>query len=114
MNAAGKGSLCFDKLLRQENFSCNDKKVLIGFAQWQANRDTRLSRSDAYKFTNFSIIITYDKVNKQRPHIDLLEPNYQFGMLLLDASPATLVHSVDDNTCLYCPRCWTIVELMES
>jgi hypothetical protein len=33
MNAAGKGSLCFDKLLKQENFSCDDKKVLIGFAK---------------------------------------------------------------------------------
>lgn len=79
MNAAGKGSLCFDKLLKQENFSSDDKNVLVVFAKQQAHKDTRLSCSDAYKFTNFSIIITYDKVNKQRPHIDLLEPNYQFG-----------------------------------
>ena len=99
MNAASKGSLCFDKLLKQENFSSDDKNVLVVFAKQQAHKDTRLSRSDAYKFTNFSIIITYDKVNKQRPHIDLLEPNYQFGMLLSDMSPATLVYSVDENIC---------------
>ena len=97
MNAAGKGSLCLDKLLEQEKFSRDDKNALVGFAKQQARKDTRLSCSDDYKFANFSIIITYGKVNKQRPHIDLLEPNYQFGMLLSDASPATLVYSVDDN-----------------
>jgi hypothetical protein len=40
MNAAGKGSLCFDKLLKQENFSSDDKNVLIVFAKQQAHKDT--------------------------------------------------------------------------
>ncbi|KAL7569473.1 hypothetical protein ACA910_009706 [Epithemia clementina (nom. ined.)] len=47
------------------------------------------SDEDPYKFGNFSLIITFGKVEAQAPHIDLLYPNYQFGLLVSDNSPAT-------------------------
>lgn len=97
-NAADKGSHCFDQLLTRNHYSIDDKQVLVGFATRQAMRDTRLDTSTtSYKFANFSIILTYEQVEQQAQHIDCLTPNHQFGMLLTENSPATLVYQTDSH-----------------
>ena len=93
-NAADKGSACFDKILRRFDFAVDTKDTLLDYAKRQALKDDRLSTT-SYKFGNFSIISTYEVVDVQAPHIDLLKPNYQFGLVLSCNSPGTLVYEVD-------------------
>jgi len=54
--------------------------------------------NDDYVFDNFSIIITYGRVGQQVPHIDLISPNFQFGLALSDGVPGTLIYQ---NTAEY-------------
>jgi len=95
-NAADKGSGCFDKILRRNRFAEDTKDVLIKYATRRALKDGRLGGS-SYKFGNFSMIVTFENVHKQAPHIDLLTPNSQFGLLFTDDSPGTLVYLVDEH-----------------
>ena len=80
---------------KQHHLPANAKDILINYATQQALRDNRLVGS--FKFGNFSIILTYEVVAQQAQHVDLLMPNYQFGLMLSDDSSGTLVYLVDDN-----------------
>jgi hypothetical protein len=92
--AADKGSACWDRILERYYFPDNTTQLILQYADRQTKRDDRL-RKLKLKLGNFSIILTYDIVEKQEPHIDLLEPNWQFGMILTKNCPQMFVYLVD-------------------
>ena len=65
------------------------KQILLQYAKDQAIKDPRLNGKTEYIFGNFSLLITYGRCKGQEPHIDLLLPNWQFGLVLTDNAPAT-------------------------
>ncbi|KAL3905872.1 MAG: hypothetical protein SGARI_004259, partial [Bacillariaceae sp.] len=70
-------------------------KDLVRYAEGMALRDPRVGcNRDGWKFDNFSLIANYSKVSQQEPHIDLLLPNYQFGVMVSDAAPSTWYYEV--------------------
>ncbi|GKZ00140.1 hypothetical protein MPSEU_000967300 [Mayamaea pseudoterrestris] len=77
------------------------KERMINFAIKQAGKDERFP-SSRYSYNNFSLLITYDAVDAQGPHIDLLYPNAQFGLLLTNSSPGTISYKVKCN--IICAR----------
>mmetsp|Transcript_23499 Transcript_23499/g.65370 ORF Transcript_23499/g.65370 Transcript_23499/m.65370 type:complete len:825 (+) Transcript_23499:60-2534(+) len=100
--AANKGSKSFDNLLRRKKMDpVLTKSSIIEYAVQQAQKDPRLQNGN-YRFGNFSLITSYGKVEAQAPHVDLLEPNYQFGLLLTSGpgtdwyDTKTKITSVDD------------------
>jgi hypothetical protein len=79
------------------------KEAIIQYAVKQAERDDRLlsmvPNKDAICYDNFALIVSYAPVGAQLQHIDLLYPNFQFGLIMTDQSPGTTVcqasHSIN-------------------
>eukprot|EP00547_Thalassionema_nitzschioides_P004973 CAMPEP_0194204944 /NCGR_PEP_ID=MMETSP0156-20130528/4335_1 /TAXON_ID=33649 /ORGANISM="Thalassionema nitzschioides, Strain L26-B" /LENGTH=469 /DNA_ID=CAMNT_0038931091 /DNA_START=44 /DNA_END=1453 /DNA_ORIENTATION=+ len=91
-NAKEYGSGAFDAVVKQFQLPKDCKDVVLAYARRQAKRDPRLMKQQKdYKFSNFSIICNYGEAEAQAPHIDLLAPNYQFGVMITDAEPGTLL-----------------------
>jgi len=68
------------------------KERIIRHARRTSLRDPRLREGPKkYKFGNFSLIATYDLVPAQAPHIDVVLPNYQFGLTVTDRTPSTQI-----------------------
>ena len=65
------------------------RNALLDYARKQAERDPRIGQG-VYAFDNFSLLINYTACDGQFPHIDLLSPNVQCGLLISDKSPATI------------------------
>ena len=65
------------------------KQILLQYAKDQAIQDPRLNGKTEHIFGNFSLLINYDSCPAQEPHIDLLLPNWQFGLVLTNNAPAT-------------------------
>ena len=69
------------------------KETLVRYASAQAIKDARLPNGNngetGYIFGNFSLIINLYACQAQEPHIDLLLPNWQFGLVLTDNAPGT-------------------------
>lgn len=63
------------------------KQSLLQYAKDQAIKDRRLNGE--YIFGNFSLLINFERCEAQEPHIDLLLPNWQFGLVLTDNAPGT-------------------------
>lgn len=90
-NAKEYGSGAFDDIVQRFQLPAGCKDVVLAYAKRQAKRDPRLMEQIDYKFSNFSIICNYGGVEAQAPHIDLLSPNHQFGLMITDAGPGTLL-----------------------
>ena len=58
----------------------------------QVVRDDRITanikKKSKVSHDNFSLILSYDQVMAQPKHIDLLYPNFQYGLIMSDNSPA--------------------------
>jgi len=67
------------------------KDTIFNYAKSQAKKDSRL-KNHVYKFDNFSLLVSYGKVDAQFEHIDLLQPNHQFGLVVTDKSHGTIVY----------------------
>ena len=69
------------------------KQILLQYAKDQAIKDARLRDANngetEYIFGNFSLLINFEPCQAQEPHIDLLLPNWQFGLVLTDNAPGT-------------------------
>ena len=69
------------------------KQILLQYAKDQAIKDARLRDANngetEYIFGNFSLLINFEPCSAQEPHIDLLLPNWQFGLVLNDDAPGT-------------------------
>lgn len=50
-----------------------------------------------YTFSNFSLLVNYEATPQQAQHIDMLEPNMQFGLVFTNSSPGTLVYLVETD-----------------
>jgi hypothetical protein len=70
---------------------------LISRAEMQALQDDRASSGETRKFHNFSVIVTYGTSSAQVPHVDLVEPNFQYGMTLHDNTPSTITYCVPQS-----------------
>jgi hypothetical protein len=72
------------------------KRALLQFAIEQAKQDERIrvstSKRSEIVYDNFSLIVSYDPVGAQPQHIDLLYPNFQYGLIITDQSPGTTVY----------------------
>ena len=102
-NASDKGSKAIDGLLKKHHLDPETvKQSILQYATSQALKDERLqpppphyqnttttTHTNNYKFGNFSLIVNYGPVHAQAPHVDLLEPNFQFGMMV-SPGPGTL------------------------
>ena len=68
--------------------------MILDYAKAQAERDPRIggNSQDKYTFDNFSLLINYTACDEQYPHIDLLAPNVQCGLVITDKSPATVAY----------------------
>ena len=94
ISASERSSAFFDSLLEQlvdpdSSSRCTVstiRRILLGYCTETARRD---ERTNDLQLGNFSIIVNYDPVDDQLPHIDLLAPNHQFGCLLTDNTPGT-------------------------
>ena len=105
-NAGDKGSKFWDTAVRQrrkENaatcLSATSTSRLLQYAESQARRDPRVCTSPHYdyKFSNFSLIVSYGSVPAQAPHLDLVGPNFQFILVLTDGSPSTNVYDLQEE-----------------
>ena len=71
------------------------KQAIIQYAIQQAERDERITaniqNNQFMSYDNFSLIVSYDPVMAQPQHIDLLYPNFQYGLIITDNSPGTTV-----------------------
>jgi hypothetical protein len=82
------------------------KNAILAFAIQQAEKDDRIAkfrfsqtqgssadgRNVKTLYDNFSLITIYEPVTEQQKHIDLLFPNYQYGLVVTDQSPGTNVY----------------------
>lgn len=93
LDASSKVSTAFDRIVGEieSKHSLTDiRSHILDFAKTQARKDPRIA-SD-HVFDNFSLLVSYDPVDAQIPHIDMVEPNYQFGLIITDNSPSTVVY----------------------
>ena len=88
VEAMFKTSYAFDHLT--QNKLRMSKQEMICYLKAQVLRDSRLTNKSSYEFGNISFIITYDPVPAQVPHIDMILPNYQCGLILTEGAPGTL------------------------
>lgn len=88
LRAAGKSSRAFDTIVG-ERLAPGAKQLVLEYAQKQAQKDPRL-QSQKYKFGNFSLIVSFEMVDAQAPHIDLIRPNHQFGLMVSEGDTSTL------------------------
>jgi hypothetical protein len=83
--------------LESYNSSQEMKQAIIQYAIQQAERDDRITGNIKNKrnmsYDNFSLIVSYDPVVAQPKHIDLLYPNFQYGLIITDKSPGTTVYT---------------------
>ena len=98
LKASNKLSTAFDEVLGPK-LPPNAKERILAYAQRQALKDPRMKENDdgkGWEFDNFSLIITYGKVDMQAPHLDLIRPLFQFGLMVSDKSPSTLLYDPED------------------
>lgn len=110
VSAGSKETNAFDQLLRllleespdlKQKFDVLQNKsvdeirdMILDYAKAQAERDPRIGNNadNKYTFDNFSLLINYTACDRQYPHIDLLAPNVQCGLVITDKAPATVAY----------------------
>lgn len=80
--------LILSKLPEHLQSTASIRCALIAYAQACARLDQRLPETIQFGHA-FSFIITSGIVPSQHPHIDILFPDYQFGLIVTDGVPAT-------------------------
>lgn len=79
------------------------KEILLHYARKQAHLADPQHVEDDYQYHNFAILINYGfNVPQQVPHIDLVHPNAQFGLMISEDSPGTIWY--DPVTPIQSPR----------
>lgn len=86
LEAQGKKSTAFDQICGRK-LPAGAKKKILKFCRQQARQDTRVGNK--YTFQNFSLIVSWGICPAQIPHIDLVAPNFQFGLFLSDKCAGT-------------------------
>jgi hypothetical protein len=94
LDADKKKTTAFDTILGKR-LPKNAKQKVLQFAREQARLDPRVGSN--YQFGNFSLIVTFDKCEAQAPHIDLVQPNFQFGLIVSEGSPGTLFYETPEH-----------------
>jgi hypothetical protein len=87
LEAPEKASTIFDEIIAPSLGDVNAKQMLLNFARSRARLDPRVGNE--YKFENFSLLIGKGKNPAQAPHLDLVLPNFQFGLMLAKKSKGT-------------------------
>ena len=87
--AGGKATSAFDEITKQ--MPPDTKQRILSYAATSAAEDPRLEGGLNYQFGNFSLIVSYGQVPAQAPHIDVVKPNHQFGLIVTDGAQGTLV-----------------------
>jgi hypothetical protein len=67
------------------------RNAILDYAEKQARKDQRLGQR-SYNFDNFSLLLSYGKVEAQTCHLDLQAPNFQFGLVVSDEVAPTLIY----------------------
>ena len=109
LEAEGKSSQAFDTIVGR-HLPAGAKGQLLDYARHQAQKDPRIQgrksrqnksrrgqEKEDFKFGNFSLIVSYGEVLPQHPHIDLINPNYQFGLVLPTDADSTEFLDSDDQ-----------------
>jgi hypothetical protein len=75
------------------------KKAILDYCESQARRDARIGglvhngpTSYQYLFDNFSLLVNYLAVPAQTIHLDMQEPNFQFGLIVTNATVPTRIY----------------------
>jgi len=87
--ASGKKTSAFDEITKEMH--PDTKQRILSYAATSAAEDPRLEGGFDYQFGNFSLIVSYGQVPAQAPHIDVVKPNHQFGLIVTDGAQGTLV-----------------------
>ena len=87
--AGGKETSAFDEITK--HMPPDTKQRILSYAATSAAEDPRLEGGLNYQFGNFSLIVSYGQVPAQAPHIDVVKPNHQFGLIVTDGAQGTLV-----------------------
>ena len=87
--ASGKKTCAFDEITKE--MPSDTKQRILAYATTSAAEDPRLEGGFNYQFGNFSLIVSYGRVPAQAPHIDVVNPNHQFGLIVTDGAQGTLV-----------------------
>jgi hypothetical protein len=66
---------------------------IITYCIEQAKRDPRVIRENVTEFNNFSLLLNYEPVAAQFPHIDMLFPNFQFLVTVSNHAESTRVYT---------------------
>lgn len=94
LDAPGKSTKAFDwmaKNIRNKHSKIDNlRSRILNFCKTQARIDPRVG-SGEYVFDNFSLLVSFDPVEAQWPHLDMIEPNFQFGLMITAESPGTIV-----------------------
>ena len=97
VEAGNKCTACFDQVLGKR-LPPNAKSRILEYARHQASQDPRQQQRDSsYEYGNFSIICNFGRCEAQAPHIDLVQPNFQFGLILSNGSPGTLFYEAENH-----------------
>ncbi len=94
LSVSGKCCKAFDwieKTMSKEHQIDNIRSHILSFAVSQARKDPRIASKD-FVFDNFSLLVNFDPVKAQLPHLDMVEPNFQFGLIITADSPGTTVY----------------------
>ena len=94
LQATGKSSNAFDWMEEQVSSHQSIENIrsrILNFCKKQARKDPRVASGD-YDFDNFSLLVSFDPVEPQVPHLDMIEPNFQFGLVISADSPGTVVY----------------------
>ena len=76
----GKPSTLFDRLMA-DGIGQEGKQEILHACKVLAEKDPRVARVQCC-FGNFSLLLSYGRVKPQAAHIDLLYPQYQFGLVV--------------------------------
>jgi len=104
--AADKGCACFMALAKtfglmdivrsqtviDDDGASKDRVVdmILRYAIRQARRDDRLPQQDGLcRFGNFSFIVSFGNSLAQDPHVDVVSPHFQFGLMVTNERPGT-------------------------
>jgi len=98
VDAIDKESTCFDEIvcaqLKTVPTAIEAKDYILNYCRLQAKMDPRLTTDKNnnkidYEFQNFSLLVSLYRCPAQTPHIDLVLPNYQFGLFVSDGTEGT-------------------------
>ncbi len=94
LSAPGKCSKAFDwieQTIREDHQIDDIRSHILDYAIAQARKDPRIASRD-FVFDNFSLLVNFDPVKAQLPHLDMVEPNFQFGLIITTESPGTTIY----------------------